>query len=160
MYKTCAKYWANVGKTIKYYDCISTPCHPLAYIFLNDNNCCSLSFFICFVVNLCNSFSLTLLIRLQLSLYNNILLLPTSLPLLELQIVPLYHLYEGIYLIMNSGNFFINLFMRSWQPNKLCFFQNNSLWNFISFSSHSISISHNLHTNSKNNVFQLRSQIQ
>jgi len=115
-----------MGKTIEYYDCISMPCHPLAYIFLNDNNCCSLSFFICFVVNLCNSFSLTLLIRLQLSLYNNILLLPTSLPLLELQIVPLYHFYEGIYLIMNSCHFFINLFMRSLQPNKLCLFQNNS----------------------------------
>jgi len=66
-----------------------------------------------------------------------------------LQIVPLHHLYEDIYLIMNSCYFFLNLVIRSLQPNNLKLLQTDSPRNFISFSSHSISISHNSHTNSK-----------
>jgi len=40
-------------------------------------------------------------IQLQFSLYDNISLHPMGLSLLGLQIVPLHHLHEGIYLIMN-----------------------------------------------------------
>jgi hypothetical protein len=92
--------------------------------------------------------SLVILIRLQFSFYDNISLYLMILPLLGLQIVSLYYLYKGIYLINNSHHFFLNLIMRS-----LHLFQTDSPRNFISFFSHCISISHNSHTNLNNNVF-------